>query len=76
MKKERTRKERYKRKRQEQPFNVGNIDKRNIARAGPNATASFKRYQRCRARDAQLLASADVDVDAVANAHARVLDRL
>lgn len=55
-------------KREEQPFNMGNINQRNIARKAPNATVSFKKYRRCRARDAPLLASADV------GAHA--LDRL
>jgi len=45
-------------KRVEQPFNMGNVDLRNIAREVPNITASSKKYRRCRARDAQLFASA------------------
>lgn len=55
-------------KREEQPFNMGNINQRNVARKAPNATVAFKKYRRCRARDAPPLASADV------GAHA--LDRL
>jgi hypothetical protein len=52
-----------KRNERNNPFNMGNF-----ARKVPNATASLKKYQRYRARDAQLLASAGV------GAHA--LDRL